>query len=365
MKRVGLTYIFGSLRKEMRYLGGAERRINYIFSNISHPDLQVDLIFLLGKNEKFVLESLEKYINPKANVVVVHSYISLVKHILKEKYDIVCYVDCAVQTIPSIIAATIAKSKKCMLIEDSSRCYGIFNKGWIEKLLMDYNFSHSDHLDTLYPSSLKNLKHKYGNKKIGFSVTPCTLPRMERYSDSINKKNYILFASRLVEGKNPELFINAAINCSSALRKAGFKCIVCGDGPKREELSQLISREGCNDVIELKGYVNMEDITPLCKVFCSLQHRENYPSQALLEAITAGCYCICTNCGDTGLIINDSFGELIDEDVASLSNALENTLKFTDTEWDSINNSAKTFAIEHFDYSIAVDHYEKLFLEKL
>lgn len=49
MKKIALVYTFGDLDKESTFLGGAERRINYIFSNISNPELDIELVFVLRK----------------------------------------------------------------------------------------------------------------------------------------------------------------------------------------------------------------------------------------------------------------------------------------------------------------------------
>lgn len=362
MKRVALVYTFGNLKKEVTFLGGAERRINYIFSNIKNDGLEVEQVFVLDKNRESVLRLLDVYLNKSAKITIVESYYKLFRYLVKNKFDMVCYVDCIIQTVPAIVGAMVAKSERMMIIESSNRAYGVYKRGAKERIMMNWNCKRSNYLDTLYPSSKKLLEKKYG-KHCKITVTPCTLPRIERYTKRVEKEKVILFAGRLNENKNPELFIKAAVECAEEMRNKGFCCWVCGDGPLREQMRAIVDESGCSDVIDMKGYVNMEDTTPYCKVFCSLQHTENYPSQSLLEAITSGCYCICTNPGDTGVIIREDFGILIEENIASLSEAFRRVLCFDEDDWNEIETAARSFAKEHFDVAKAVKHYENLFLE--
>ncbi len=360
MIRIALVYTFGSLNKEVKYLGGAERRINYIFSHINNPDIEVSLLFVLGQNKESVMNLLNNYLDENAKVLAFSSYFKLFSHLVKQHYDFVCYTDCVIQTVPAIWGATIGRSKKMMLIESTNRAYRVFLKGFHERLIMNMNFRLSNYLDTLYPSSQPLLVQYYGNHR-EVSITPCTLPKLEKYSVDVEKDNLILFAGRLISEKNPELFINTAISCASLIRDKGFKCLVCGDGPLKESLQQIVDKADCNDIIEFCGYINMEEITPKCKIFCSLQEAENYPSQSLLEAIASGCYCICTNYGDTSLIIGNEFGDLINEK-DELPSVLCKTISFSEEEWCKTKIAAKSFAFTNFDVQKAIDHYEHIFL---
>ncbi len=363
MKKIALVYTFGDLDKESTFLGGAERRINYIFSNISNPELDIELVFVLRKNRESVLKMLEVYIKQETKIIIVDSYWKLFLYLVKRHFDVVCYVDCVLQTVPAILGSIVSRSKRVMILESSNRAYGIFRRGAKERILMDLNYRLSNQLDTLYPSSKPLLEKKYGNGKKIITVTPCTLPRINRYTRVVPKKNYILFAGRLIDNKNPELFVRAAVKCADKLREKGYICLLCGDGPLKDKVRDIITKAGCDDVVVMKGYMNMEEVTPECRIFCSLQHTENYPSQSLLEAITAGCYCICTNPGDTSVIVRPEFGNLIEENTDALSEAFSTALEFDDSKWGEIENRARAFALENFDVQKAVRHYESIFLE--
>lgn len=108
MKRVALVYTFGDIDKEVTFLGGAERRINYIFSNIKNPELDVELIFVLDRNKESVMRLLQQYLNKDTIITFQDSYWKAFIYLVKQKYDIVCYVDCVLQTVPIIWGAFLS-----------------------------------------------------------------------------------------------------------------------------------------------------------------------------------------------------------------------------------------------------------------
>ena len=65
----------------------------------------------------------------------------------------------------------------------------------------------------------------------------------------------------------------------------------------------------------------MSDEKTLSKalVFLSLQERNNYPSQALLEAMACGCAVIATDVGETRRLVDDDVGFLVDKDAKSIA----------------------------------------------
>ena len=89
----------------------------------------------------------------------------------------------------------------------------------------------------------------------------------------------------------------------------------------------------------------------------------NYPSQSLLEAITSGCYCICTNSGDTGVIVKEEFGKLVDEEVDALADAFIEAVSFSRNKWREVEQAARAFGMENFTVQKAVCHYEQMFLD--
>ncbi len=344
--------------RDFQGFGGAERRIPYIFSKLDFEKYDVSIIIISYKNREKIQNEISRYLDGIEKVVYLDNNIKAFFHFLHNYYDIVCYTDCILRTIPAIWGTLFKKSKRIMLMESVNNSSFQFKKKWY-KYFFGMNIKLSSHLDCLYPSNVSIIKSKYENTEI--TVTPSILPRIEKYLKVHDKQNIILFAGRLMEQKNPKLFINSMVSIREKLIEKNFKCWICGEGPLKNELISYVKKYGCEDVIEIKGYVNMEEITPICKVFCSLQNKENYPSQSLLEAISCGCYCIASNRGDTYRIVKNDFGELVELDKSSICNSILNVIEKTNSQWMFIENKAMEFANNNFNVNKAVKHYDEIF----
>lgn len=338
--------------------GGAERRIPYIFSKLDYNKYDVTIVITSYKNREKIEGEISKYLDESQNVIYLENNIKTLLYFLNNSYDIVCYTDCILRTIPTIFASLLKKSKRIMLMESVNNSSFNFKKAWY-KYFFDMNIKLSNHLDCLYPSNIPIIKSKFPKAKI--TITPSILPRIHKYSRIEEKKNIILFAGRLIEQKNPRIFIDSMVNIRKELLEKNFKCWICGEGPLKNELISYIKENGYEDIIEIKGYLNMENVTIEAKIFCSLQNRDNYPSQSLLEAIASGCYCIASNLGDTRIIVKDDFGKLVDLNEISISSAVLEAIKKTNNEWNNIESKAKEFANINFNVDKAVQHYDNIF----
>ncbi|CCC57876.1 glycosyltransferase [Caloramator australicus] len=340
-------------------MGGAERRIPYIFSNLDNTKFDVTILFQVydGQSEK-ILKDIKKYINSNTKIVFIKGYLKILIYLIKQKFDWVCYTDCIIRSTVVIIGAILSGSYRLMMSVTTTNSKLIF-KSRIEKMLFKVNVLLSNQIDCLYPSSINILKKAFPQKKI--SLTPCTLSNMQECIPSTKKRNYIVFAGRLVDGKGIELFVDAIFAIKEVIRKNEYLCVICGDGPLKSIIEAKVQNYNITDIVKVKGYTNVRKILSEAKIFCSLQNVNNYPSQSLLEAIACGCYCIATNVGDTENIIDPSFGELIDADKKSLANALLTAISFENDKWEDISKKASKYAISNFDLKNAVNHFEELF----
>ena len=363
MKKVVFVMVFFPLNKEIDGLGGAERRIFSIFERMSDERLSSSVIILCGENRASVEKLLSNYFIPNADVSYVSSVFELWKKLKKEKYDYICYNDSVMRSLPVMFGAMLAKGRKVVLVESLFRAYGLY-RSTKERIGVNVIFRTADHLDTLYPSSKKRLDKVFPKLK-ETSTVPCALPRIENFLKEADKEKTIVFAGRLNEFKNPLIFTEAVVSCADEIRKEHYKCLICGIGPQYDEIKSRILNKKCDDIVSMMGYVNMEEIIPHCSVFCSLQQEENYPSQSLLEAIAAGCYCICTNVGDTEKIVKSEFGALIGINSEELKNEILRAMSFSKEQQDQICSSAKEFARQNFSIENSVRHYRNLFESEL
>lgn len=102
-----------------------------------------------------------------------------------------------------------------------------------------------------------------------------------------------------------------AMKLVTARRKA--RLIILGDGPLRQELQDLIAREGLQDYIRLLGYVeNPLKYFARADVFVLSSHVEGLPN-VLVEAMTCGCTPVATDCptGPREVLQGGKYGYLV------------------------------------------------------
>lgn len=109
------------------------------------------------------------------------------------------------------------------------------------------------------------------------------LPGMGKYSG----ENFVLYAGRMLdEEKNVEKLILSLFNINQKIK---IKAALCGDGPERVRLAELINKNGYKDRIYLPGIVNnVWGVMKRADVFVSVSHYEGRPN-SVLEAMACGC----------------------------------------------------------------------------
>ena len=120
--------------------------------------------------------------------------------------------------------------------------------------------------------------------------------------------------------------------------ESGYIIKICGDGPLEENIKKRLSSGWYGESVQFLGRQDMLQIVPQGRVFFSLQENENYPSQSLLEAISCGCFCIATDCGDTGRIVKKEFGMMVPKNVQQLAKAILHSISLSDEQYREIEN---------------------------
>lgn len=344
-------------------LGGAERRLTRIF----------DILSVEGEIEvTFVLRSYE---NPSAVVSVYNSFSNkghikyhfvkdsnweLFSYVLKEKFDAVFFIGPYRAMMPFAIAGKLSEAKCIWLLVNTSLSSYVFdNVG--QKVLFKICEKISDRIDCLFPDSVHVLE-KYIKKRDKLSVTPCAFTNLDEFR-SVKKENTIVFLSRLVKGKNVELFIDAVVLAQKKLVESNYKIIIAGDGELKSYIEERVRNERLEDIVVLPGYVDSRNYFPQAEVFMSLQNINNYPSQSLLEAIACGCYIIATNVGDTDTIVKPDFGVLCEYDANEIAQLMIEYIMKNDQEKKKIQEKARVFAEKTFVVENSVKHYRRMLLD--
>ena len=138
------------------------------------------------------------------------------------------------------------------------------------------------------------------------ALSPGSVVDMARFRPTSIKECWVIFAGRLVEEKNPRLFLESIPLIHAAIPRARF--FVLGDGPLKGLIADSIADHGFHDLVTAEF---QDDIAPFLArgmVFVSLQRRDNYPSQVLLEAMASGMASVATDVGQTGRLIDEETG---------------------------------------------------------
>lgn len=305
--------------------GGAERRFLRLFEKVK-KDTNID-IELVTNRQLYSSANELGFLNSEKNISIYEEdalfksrgfFLYIIKYIIKEKPDVVHLV--LIQKSLVIFYIFLFLFRKILDIKVvgtvASYLYAKeINLSLSEKILYKIFIGCTDQIDSLYPSIvLKNDK---------VNISPGSFTDYQKFH-SKEKEDIIVFAGRLIEDKNPELFIksiNEIINIRKDSMAKKWEYHIMGDGPLKEELINYVNRQGLDkNVIFSSG--DISTILSMSKVFVSLQPHENYPSQSVLEAIASKNYIIATDVGDTRKFVNDEYSHLIQSNIESLSDAI-------------------------------------------
>lgn len=121
----------------------------------------------------------------------------------------------------------------------------------------------------------------------------------------LDRKKFILSVGNLRWQKNYGLLIDsfAIVNKNHP----EWKLVICGDGPERKKIQELIKTKKLSDKVFLKGYLDKKDVKKWMqssRIFVMSSEVEGFP-KALLEAAACGCACVTTNVGECDNFLKD------------------------------------------------------------
>lgn len=156
------------------------------------------------------------------------------------------------------------------------------------------------------------------------SRSPGSLLSIRRDGRTAKKPAQVAFVGRLERIKNPLLFLEAL----AVLKQRGrpFTAVLLGDGRLRPEVDASIVKLGLGGQVECRFHHTPADVLAESLVFVSLQHWDNYPSQALLEAMECECAVVASDVGSTRELITPETGVLVPFDAQRIADAIERLL---------------------------------------
>ncbi|HEU4683068.1 MAG TPA: glycosyltransferase family 4 protein [Nitrospira sp.] len=176
------------------------------------------------------------------------------------------------------------------------------------------------------------------------------------------KRPWVVFAGRLVPEKNPLLFVEACAIVRDRIgdRLSGLRMFLLGEGPLSIEIEALITRLDLARSIELGWSDHPEVVLSHSTVFVSLQRTDNYPSQALLEAMASGAAVVATNVGLTGKLVDEEVGRLVPAEAESVAGAI---LEWLENPGKAVlaGASARARVVQQYSTDSYVGHLRRLY----
>lgn len=190
--------------------------------------------------------------------------------------------------------------------------------------LYRYALTRCARIDALTANVRESLiKDGFDAEKI--AVPPGSIVDAEHFQPATGKERWVVFAGRLVEEKNPMLFIEALPAVRRAVPDARF--FLFGEGPLSKQVAELMVRLDVASAVEVGFKPDLAPVLGRALVFVSLQRQDNYPSQSLLEAMSAGMAVVATDVGLTWQLVDEETGLRVKPEPAEVARAVVTLLQ--------------------------------------
>ena len=157
------------------------------------------------------------------------------------------------------------------------------------------------------------------------TVSPGSVVDLDHYQPDPKKEPWVVFAGRLIEEKNPLLFLEAVPTILQAVPDS--RCFLLGEGPLRPLVEGALDRLHLRGLVETGFHTDLAPVLSKARLFVSLQRLDNYPSQSLLEAMACGTATVATDVGLTWQLVNETTGVRIKPDPEQIAQAVISLLK--------------------------------------
>jgi glycosyltransferase involved in cell wall biosynthesis len=195
--------------------------------------------------------------------------------------------------------------------------------------------------------SLKNFNKKEFKKKLDITENDILIGMFANFRKQKNHENLL---------KAVRLLINQGID--------KFKVILCGDGPRFNEMKHLSQALNINEYITFLGArINIPEIMNILDIYCLPSHFEGLPF-SLMEAMAAGKAVIATEViGNDEIIQANKNGIFVrPNDSTDLATALKTLIQDSDLR-NSLSAQAQKDALD-FSFDLMLNKYEDLFVNR-
>jgi glycosyltransferase involved in cell wall biosynthesis len=150
-------------------------------------------------------------------------------------------------------------------------------------------------------------------------ITACSFTDYSRFVPAADKQPWVVFSGFMEAEKNP--LLAAQVACRIVEQNAAAQVFLLGRGPLENAVRAIVGASPHAERITMRHEPDVAPILTAARVYLAIRTLENYPTQALLEAMASGCAIVATDVGDTRLLVDDSDGVLVSADVEQIANA--------------------------------------------
>lgn len=176
------------------------------------------------------------------------------------------------------------------------------------------------------------------------------------------KQPWVVFSGRLIHEKNPLLFIKACVLVRDRMKGKilNFRMFLLGDGPLRAEVDSLIDKYGLGSSMQVGWNERIESVLSRAMIFVSLQRIDNYPSQALLEAMASGMAVVATDVGLTCKLVDEEVGLRVQADPQQVAEAIIKILNNPPQAW-AMGLQARNRVMKHHSLEQYLDYIQDVY----
>lgn len=174
------------------------------------------------------------------------------------------------------------------------------------------------------------------------------------------KECLVTFVGRLVEMKQPLLFVDAAALAARAVPEARF--VMIGSGPLEGEVRRRVVEHGLTDVLTVVRTADVSGHVARSRVFASLQTLENYPSQSLLEAMAAENAIVATDVGRTAALVDGRTGTRVPAEARQVADAMVAYLRDRQAS-EAAGKAARKLVLSGYSIDSYLEYLRSVYLQ--
>ncbi len=218
-----------------------------------------------------------------------------------------------------------------------------------------FGLHNCDHIDAL------NINIRAELLRLGFddariSVTPASFTDYNIIHPG-DKKPQVAFCARLIQPKNPLVFIDIADRFAEKYPATPLEFVVLGDGPLKADIDERIATKPVlQERVSAPGYVpRPADVFAESLIFVQLSDTEIHGTQSMLEAMGTGCYIMVSHLDGIENVVKDDFGAILPLDAAVFADHIKKRVDDFEATVQA-GQAARRFGMRHFHVSNFLDY---------